>query len=102
MRTIDSRGYIETVLSDDGDLRRCLCALEIDGYLACYDEDEPYTVCSDDDAGFYQQACCFLLDSLAIATSALEKIGSGHIFESAEAAERWARDVANNALEKIR
>lgn len=32
---------------------------------------------------------------------ALEKIAAGHVFETADEAEKWARDIAENALEEI-
>jgi len=42
-----------------------------------------------------------LVEQLRIARHALKEIGSGHVFESADDAERWARDKAHNALEEI-
>ena len=35
------------------------------------------------------------------ARHALEKIAQGHVFETADEAEKWARDIAENALEEI-
>jgi hypothetical protein len=38
---------------------------------------------------------------LGIARSALKRIGSGHVFETSEDAEKWARGIALDALEEI-
>lgn len=32
---------------------------------------------------------------------ALEKIAAGHVFETADEAEKWARDIAENALKEL-
>jgi hypothetical protein len=32
---------------------------------------------------------------------ALEKISQGHVFETADDAEKWARDIADNALDAL-
>jgi hypothetical protein len=40
-------------------------------------------------------------ERLEDARYALEKISQGHVFETAEEAEKWARDIANGALEEL-
>lgn len=40
-------------------------------------------------------------ERLEDAKHALEKIAQGHVFETADKAEKWARDIAENALEEL-
>lgn len=40
-------------------------------------------------------------ERLEDAKYALEKIAQGHVFETADEAEKWARDIAENALEEL-
>lgn len=40
-------------------------------------------------------------ERLEDARHALEKIAQGHVFETPEEAEEWARDIANNAIEEL-
>ncbi len=40
-------------------------------------------------------------ERLEDARCALEKIAAGHVFETADEAEKWARDIAENALEEL-
>ena len=42
-----------------------------------------------------------MTERIEYARHALEKIAQGHVFETADEAEKWARDIAENALEEI-
>lgn len=53
-------------------------------------------LCSD-----YESQIADIRERLDIAKDALKKIASGHVFETADEAEKWARDIAENAIEEI-